>query len=346
MTLAITPVDLVADREELFRALKRNLQEVSHEARLSWLYLEHPAGPARTWFIRDSTGEAVGVTSLFPRAVWLSGTAVVCGQVGDFGVDVGFRTLGPATMLQRATLEPVLRGELAFCYDCPPHEKGMAMFHRLGLKENCRMHLHVKLLRADRQLKRILGDGVGRMSAPVANSVLRMAGPGRKKRSGVEFSIHTGDFGPEFTVLDKAVASLGAVRIRRFAEDLNWRYRDNPLQQFETLTARQNGELIAYGIISITGNDASVIDLFGQELDEVGPALLQNLIELLRPRGLETIRSLVADDARSTAIFRQAGFSHRAQTTRVVAFSAPGSAADRALKSGLRWDLQLCDVMA
>ena len=103
MTLAVTPVDLVADREELFRVLKRNLQDVSHEARFSWLYLGNPAGPALTWFIRDSTGNAVGVTSLFPRAVWLSGTAALCGQVGDFGVDIAFRSLGPATMLQRAT---------------------------------------------------------------------------------------------------------------------------------------------------------------------------------------------------------------------------------------------------
>ena len=74
-------------------------------------------------------------------------------------------------MLQRATFEPVLGGELAFCYDSPPHEKGMAMFQRLGLKEDCRMHLRSKLLRTAR---RILGDPMGRASACVANSVLRM----------------------------------------------------------------------------------------------------------------------------------------------------------------------------
>src|SRR5208283_335035 len=346
MTLAITAVDLVADREELFRVLKRNLQDVSHEVRFSWLYLENPAGRARTWFIRDSTGDAVGVTSLFPRAVWLAGTPAVCGQVGDFGVDIGFRSLGPATMLQRATFEPVLRGELALCYDCPPHEKGMAMFYRLGLKENCRMYWHVKLLRTDIRLQRMLGEGVGRASASLANLVLRMTCRRMKGPFGVEFALHTGDFGPEFSALDKAVSSPGAVRIRRTAEDLNWCYRANPLQQFETLTARRNGELIAYVIISITHNDASVIDLFGRELEEVGPALLHNFVELLQPRRIETIRALVAEDARSTAVFRRAGFSHRAPAARVVAFSAPGSAADRMLKNGLRWDFQHCDVMA
>jgi|SRR5208337_806092 len=346
MTLAITAVDLVADREELFRVLKRNLQDVSHEVRFSWLYLENPAGRARTWFIRDSTGDAVGVTSLFPRAVWLAGTPAVCGQVGDFGVDIGFRSLGPATMLQRATFEPVLRGELAFCYDCPPHEKGMAMFYRLGLKEDCRMHWYAKLLRTDRQLKRILGDGVGGASARAANLVLRIISRGIKGPSGVEFGLHTGDFGPEFSTLDEAVSSSGAVRIRRRAEDLNWRYRVNPYQQFETLTARRNGELIAYVIISMTDNDASVIDLFGRELETVGPALLQNLAELLRPRGLDTLRALVTGDARSIPLLRQNGFSHRAPAARVVAFSAPGSAADRVLKNGLRWDFQHCDVIA
>src|SRR5208283_3038385 len=205
MTLAITAVDLVADREELFRVLKRNLQDVSHEVRFSWLYLENPAGRARTWFIRDSTGDAVGVTSLFPRAVWLAGTPAVCGQVGDFGVDIGFRSLGPATMLQRATFEPVLRGDLAFCYDCPPHEKGMAMFYRLGMKENCRMQWHVKLLRTDRQLGRVLGEGIGQLAARAANAALQMTRRATRRSFGIECAIHTGDFGPEFSALDETV---------------------------------------------------------------------------------------------------------------------------------------------
>ena len=303
MTLAITPVDLAADREELFGVLKRNLQDVSHEVRFSWLYLQIPRDRLAHGLYAIQPDMPSGLLPLFPRAVWLSGTPVVCGQVGDFGVDIGFRSLGPATMLQRATFEPVLRGELAFCYDCPPHEKGMAMFYRLGLKENCRMHLHVKLLRTDRQLKRMLGDGVGRMSASVANLVLRVTSRQLRGPSGVEFAVHAGDFGPEFSTLDNAVSSSGAVRMRRSAGDLNWCYRNNPLQQFQTLTARRNGDLIAYVIISINGNDGSVVDLFGRELDEVGPVLLHKAVEVLRPHGLETVRACIAGDSQSRAFF-------------------------------------------
>jgi len=65
---------------------------------------------------------------------------------------VSASSLGPALMLQRATFEPVLENAIAFCYDCPPHELGMAMFYRLGLEENCRMQPFVKPLRADRHL--------------------------------------------------------------------------------------------------------------------------------------------------------------------------------------------------
>ena len=346
MTLSITPIDLVTDRQELIRVLERNLRDVAHEVRFSWLYLENPSGVAHTWFVRELTGKVVGVASLFPRAVWLAGTPAVCGQVGDFGVDIGFRSLGPATILQRATFEPVLRGELAFCYDCPPHAKGMAMFHRLGLKENCRMHCYVRLLRADGQLKRMLGATVGGMSARVANFVLRRTNRRIKTQSGIEFALHVGAFGPEFSALDSAVVSSDVVRTRRSSEELNWRYRDNPLQRFETLTARRNGELIAYVIISTYGDDAAIIDLFGRELDEVGPCLVQELAELLLPRGLQTLRALVAGDSQATRVFRRAGFSHRAAETRVVAFCAPGSTADQAFKDQLRWDFRHCDVMA
>jgi hypothetical protein len=342
MSLSIRPVNFAADHDELLCVLRRNLLDIPHEARLSWLYAENPAGPARSWFLCDESGTAVGVASLFPRAVWLGKTSGVCGQVGDFGIDASFRSLGPAIMLQRSTFEPVTRGDFAFCYDCPPHERGMAMFYRLGLKENCRMKAYAKPLRTERQLERTLGSTGGRIAARVANPLLRLASRRVKGSRELDFSLHTGSFGPEFSDLDLTAQSSGVIRNRRNAEDLNWRFRHNPLRQFEVLTARHQGKLVGYVVYSFTEEDVLVFDLFGQELSEVGPALLQALSSSMQGRRIQTIRALLTDGSAYASIFQRAGFSLRGDGARVVAFSGP----QHAPLSDVQWQFQQSDIMA
>ncbi len=342
MNLSIRPVDFAADHDELLCVLRRNLLDIPHEARLAWLYQENPSGPARSWFLCDERGTAVGVTSLFPRAVWLGETSGVCGQVGDFGIDAGFRSLGPAIMLQRSTFEPVTKGDFAFCYDCPPHERGMAMFYRLGLRASCQMKVYTKPLRTERQLKRLLGSTTGRMAARVANPLLRLASKRRSGPGALEFSLHTGNFGSEFSDLDSAAQSSGVIRNRRSAEDLNWRFRHNPLQQFEVLTALQQGLLAGYVVYSFIEEDVLIFDLFGQELSEIGPALLQELSSSMRGRPVQTMRALLTDGSAYISIFKQAGFSLRGDGARIVAFNG----SQRNPLCDVEWQFQQSDVMA
>jgi len=346
MSVHVRPLNFAADNKELLRVLKRNLEDIPHELRLQWLYRDNPAGGAITWFLCDESGRAVGVTSLFPRAVWLGRRVAVCGQVGDFGVEARFRSLGPAIMLQRATFEPVMRGELAFCYDCPPHEKGMAMFQRLGMRENCRMYWYAKLLRSERLLGPVFGQRGGRLVARAANLVLRLASSFATASNGFECAVHTGDFGPEFSILDESVAGSGGIRNRRSAEDLNWRYRRNPLQQFEVLTARRSGELMAYAVFSVMNNDAFIFDLFGRELERSGLAVLHSLSKLLRPRPVQTVRALLAGNASFVPTFRNAGFVRRGAAARVVAFAGSDGAASAVFGHQPSWNFQHCDVTA
>src|SRR5438552_13434479 len=133
MDLAILPVNHETESQELVGFLMRVNPSLSHETRFDWLYRHPPGGNPRSWFLIDrKTGSAVGAASVFPRFLMVGHRLLRCGQVGDFAVDAAYRTLGPALMLQRATLEPVKNGELDVCYDCPPHALGMSTFLRLG----------------------------------------------------------------------------------------------------------------------------------------------------------------------------------------------------------------------
>ena len=346
MSLCIRQVDMNVDRERLLAVLQRNLLDVPHASRLPWLYLDNPSGTARSWLLCDEGGSAVGVTSLFPRAVWMNGKLAICGQVGDFGVDSKFRSLGPALMLQRATFEPVLQNEMAFCYDCPPHDLGMAMFQRLGLSENCRMQPYVKPLRADRHLQRMLGPGAGKAASILANPVLRLCSRLSNSSRGFEFVSHQGDFGQEFTELDEEIQANDSIRNRRSADDLNWRFRRDPLRSYEVFVARKAGRLLAYAVFTTDREDAFLFDVFGRIQDGVGARLLQALTDILHRRRLQTVRALLTTDDRHGPIFREAGFSPRGFAARVVAFGGPPSAEQTSLLRSASWHFQHSDVIA
>ena len=161
MSLEVRPVDLASERTELLDILQRNLPQIPHVRRFDWLYRNHPCGQPRSWFAIDSKAKAnVGAASLFPRFLWEGGRFVSAGQVGDFAIDVKYRSLGPALMLQRATLEAVENRQFSICYDCPPHSLGMATFRRLGMEEHCEMHRYVRLIRTDRHFQKRFGDGI------------------------------------------------------------------------------------------------------------------------------------------------------------------------------------------
>src|ERR1700756_4236584 len=109
----------------------------------------------------------VCASELGPRGHWCDlgvsafdvggNNVLMCGQVGDFAVSASHRTLGPAVLLQRATFDPVNNGELAFGYDCLPHQAGMSTLPRLGIRPNCKVHRYAFPLRVDAPFRKRLG---------------------------------------------------------------------------------------------------------------------------------------------------------------------------------------------
>src|SRR5271157_183742 len=112
MTISVRSVHFECDGPELLGILQTNLPGLSHAQRFQWLYRANPDGPAWSWFACQGTsGRAVGVTSVFPRSMWIGDQLRMCGQVGDFAISASHRSLGPAILLQRATFEPVDQGK-------------------------------------------------------------------------------------------------------------------------------------------------------------------------------------------------------------------------------------------
>jgi hypothetical protein len=343
MAVKARPADLEVEREALFGLLERNLPDLAHRRRFDWLYRDNPAGRAWAWFVYDEgTKEIVGVASVFPHDVWIGERLERCGQVGDFAVDATHRSLGPAVMLQRATFEPVDGGALAFCYDCPPHDQGMATFRRLGIDATCRTEQFARPLRAERLVEKRLGRGpVAATVTALANGLLRVWGGRRHAEIGEQ----TGRFEAEFSRLDREVGGAGVVRSRRCAEDLNWRYRDDPLHQYRVLTARRRGELLAFVVVSTAGDDAVVVDLFGRLSGGLAVALLDAAAAVLRSAGVQTLRMTVGEDFAGREAMSRGGFRPRGQGPRIVAYAGRAGQV-RAALSPSAWAIRPVDLLA
>lgn len=358
MGLAIRRASRTEDWPELLEVFKQNFGDGyfgdGFEHRFEWHNTLNPAGQGWTWILYDQNDKSVfGTTSVFPRNMYVDGKQLAAGQVMFFAVSASHRSLGPAVMLQRATLDPVDRGELAFCYDCPPHNEGMSTFARMGMRPRFEMIRYVLPLRSDEYVHKRVGTGAWTKSlVSTANLLLRMRRPYRNI-PGIEISKFDGAFGDEFSHLDKLVSSSGVIRARRSAEFLNWFFRRLPSQRkcplngkvevFQALVARRRGELQAFAIYSTQDDKLiAVADLFGVQLAELGRALLEAVVEIGRRDKMLGVYACLSERGELRQIFRGAGFHPRERCARVVTYEKPDG---RHLNSGLCWAFNQVELM-
>jgi Acetyltransferase (GNAT) domain len=355
MSVVLRRVSPVEDREELLDLLKRNLG-ASQEQRFEWRHANNPAGTSWSWFAYDRNSKAtIAMASVFPRHMVVHGNRTMGGQVGDFVVDAGYRSLGPAVLLQRATFEPVDSGELDFCYDCPPHDRGMSTFVRLGMHANCEVNRYALPLRSDMFLEKRLGNAVWtKPLVAVANLLLKLKITAHHCTPGIEIAALEGPFGDEFSKLDNDSYS-DTIRASRSKENLTWRYKDDPLAakqlptgtqgQYRVLVARRAGELLAFVVFFIQSDGiASIVDLFGRELSVVGRSLLEAAIDNCREEHVYVVHGFCSKDSALKLLFESSGFRARARGARVVAYASPGRPTGPLLNSG-RWSFSQVEIL-
>lgn len=268
--------------------------------------------------------------------------------MGDFAIDLNYRSLGPAMILQRATFKPIDEGQLAFCYDCPPHGQGMAPFRRLGMGPYCRVARFARLQRSRRELEKRLGPGkLSSSLSHVFDYFLTQPRWRRRRHSGIEIAIHQGRFGEEFTHLDEQVGDNGGIRGRRSAAELNWRYLEDPLSSYRAVTARRCGELVGYCVFTTRGEDAFVVDLLALDLDPVGTALLDTISRTIKAESIQALYAFAAEPgANATFLNRIGGFSLRSYAASVVVYAGEGTAAKELLKEPGNWFFCYADLLA
>lgn len=336
MSVQVRDADLKSDRDELIRFFRENLTPASDPTRFDWLYVENPHGEARAWMAVDEAGETVGVAAAFPRTFWIEGKRERGWVLGDFCIASKHRSLGPALLLQRRSLQALTQDDAAICYDFP--SSGMlSIYKRLGVPLLGQQMRYVKILRADEKVQQIVRQKhLARGLTHVGNLALRFQQMLHSLPKDIEFSVHEHTFGEEFTDLDRRSAGAHAIGGLRSADYLNWRYQRHPAKQHCAVAARRQGELLGYGVLEIAGHQATISDLRAADAQNVLPALLRSIELILREKDVFSISMPVLQGCHLNAYLRRAGFYPR-ESTPVVAYASRAAKWFPAIHDAKNW---------
>ncbi len=327
MAMVVRPADLRADRELLIDFLFQHLTPLSDGRRFDWLYCGNPHGPARAWVVVEGdSGAIAGAAAAFPRRLSVQGAETLGCVLGDFCIHPRYRSLGPALQLQRACLETMDSGSLAFGYDFPSTSM-VAVYKRLRIEPCAQMLRLAKPLRADRKIaEKLRIRPVARSLSVISNLALEWRDRGLHPKDAASISAQEEACGEEFSTLARQVSAGYGICVERSAGYLNWRYRAHPHRRHEILTARREGALVGYLIFTLRGEDASIVDLFGFEETEILGSLIAHAADVLRGRGVITVSAPILASHPRVALFERMGFRAR-ESVPVLLYTPSGHGA-------------------
>ncbi len=311
MPIQIRRATLGSDRAKLRELFRKNLPRQSDESCFEWSYRSSPHGEGLAWIALDeATGAVVGAAAAFPRRMLVDGGERFACVLGDFCMDEGYRSLGPALQLQRACLATATAPPFEFCYDFPSKSM-MAIYQRLGIKQAMTLVRWAKPLRAEPKLEKLTGSRIlARGLGAIVNA--RLAWQDQKGDKGAcDLILHRGHCGKDFSALNRRVGQQKGVFTDRSAEYLNWRYLACPNATYEILEARRGNALIGYAVFTREGEDAEIADLCTAEGPAVIARLLAGTVGLIRESSATTVSMNAGDLHPWSSLFEGAGFRQR-----------------------------------
>ena len=313
------------EKATLMAFLSSYLSPDADEARYEWLYCKNPEGMARVWVVCESrTGMIIGVAAAFPRRIHCGGKEVRGYVLGDFCIHPDHRSLGPALALQKRSLEDLSGEGAGFVFDFPSTSM-LAIYKRLRIEPQESVIRFAKPLRADRQIRqRIPSKAAGRTLAVAANAAFRLRDAGLGRSNAWTISEETEPCGEEFTLATQRWVPRMGLCARRNADYLNWRFLQHPQRRYQFLTARKDGRLCGFLIYHWAGEDATVVDLLGEE-DAVCKALLVETIAIMRGNGVNTVSAPFLSSHAGREILEDCGFKPR-ESTPVILLTLPWAA--------------------
>jgi hypothetical protein len=295
---------VIALVSEMFRA------DVSQ--RYDWLYRRNPHGKALSWLAFDrASGDAVGVTSLFPRRVLVDGQMRAGSIGGDCYILPRARRRGLATLLHRASFAEMAPAGVDFMFG-PPRPNNLGALLKAGSHEVTVFERFTHPLSGDalmaatrKRLPATLGPLTSRIAAGVASVAVRALG------TLARFSTRGYRLEPLVEVpadWERVHAYLAAghrICAVRDAAFLAWRYRDPAAGSQKAYLVRREQAVVGLVAIEVGRDVGEIVDLFVRLDGEIIDAALQLAIDVIRDAGCARADFSVTPGAPVAARFRR-----------------------------------------
>ncbi len=259
--------------------------------RYQWLYGGNPYGAAKTWMLVTGTDEIVGVSSLFPRKLWIQNKSVLTWSAVDLAVNREHRFLGPALSLQRAVVSTHLSAQTEFIFG-HPNKAACGMIKRAKYKaigtETCwSKPLQIR----DRIKEKINNAFLSSVFGLLYTVFLELQY--WKERAFFQQKFYTkiiSTCGEEFDILWSEVRSEYGITPEKDSCYLNWRFgehQDRNIKIYCLFDSRD--KLLGYIAYSVRNRAVTVEDFCVQNLSCNFPMLVSSFSRTMRKMGYTAI---------------------------------------------------------
>ncbi len=270
-----------------------------------WKYFGNPLGPAIVG-IATAGGSVVSVVAATPKRIWISGTAVLGYELGDFLTHGNYRKMGLfSRLIDRVCREAGARGA-ALVYVRPNDVSFPILVGKLSFHEAHRIDAR-RFVIPSYMLSRKIG---------IPASLLRLSGMDWliKRRhilrppQGAVNVVSVERFGEETDLLWQRASAGYDFALVRDSSYLNWRFADCPTP-YKMWLAIRNAQAVGFLVTSAdrTSPTGAIVDLFSESTDlEAVRALLASGIDDLLKNGAQlvstwTVRLSATDRATRSA---------------------------------------------
>lgn len=239
--------------EDSIRALfELSMDKDLSRARWNWLYRDNHTGVFLIGLAEGEDGNLAGQCALLPVRMKVGDDTCLGAQSLDAVVHPAYRSQGIFTRLAAYTYETAAGMGVPLIYGFPNKNSHHLLAHRLDRVDLWdRPPVYVRILDVEAVLRKRLGDGLApRAAVPLGRAALRLLGPrgDRALPTGCEL-VPVDRFDALLDALWASASAEFQIAVVRDHEYLNWRYVENPEQEYTKFVLQRDGDVVGYVVL-------------------------------------------------------------------------------------------------
>ena len=348
---SIIEADVESDKNDIISLLQHAEWNQSYnKAKYEWKYLNAPYGKARCWFAIDNSSNAIiGISSLFPRKMYIDNKPVITFTLGDFYVDKNYRGFGPAISLQKtiyAAVKSLNEKQIIFGI---ANKQAFYISEKVGYINNGVVNQYIKplqlskLVEYKKQYPKILKIKPFQKLLEMLFNITAKE-QYYNKRNNVTFEDKE-FFDHHFNkVWEKARHGFHIIS-EKSAQMLNWKYTDRPDKDYKVFCIKENNSLLGYIVYAEINNNHQIYDLCFIKNKSVLSDLLLEFSLFSRRKNRSAIIFYFLGDTHIIQEFRKFNFHKISYNINNLMIAPIGFTTDQInfTKNLLHWNLVLGD---